>query len=49
MLIGFADDSTFIPERPSPGVKVAVAGSLILDLGRASEWCDLWEMKLNAS
>ena len=34
---------------PSPGVRVAVAESLILDLGRVSEWCDLLGMKLNAS
>ena len=34
---------------PSPGVRVTVAKSLIRDLGRVSEWCDLWEMKLNAS
>ena len=34
---------------PSPGVRVAVAKSLISDLGRVSEWCDLWGMKLNAS
>ena len=34
---------------PSPGVRVAVAESLIRDLGRVSEWCDLWDMKLNAS
>ena len=27
----------------SPGVRVAVAESLIRDLGRVSEWCDLWE------
>ena len=33
---------------PSPNVRVAVAESLIRDLGRVSEWCDLWEMKLNA-
>ena len=33
----------------SPGVRVAVAESLICDLGRVSEWCDLWRMKLNAS
>ena len=32
---------------PSPGVRVAVAESLIRDLGRVSEWCDLWGMKLN--
>ena len=31
------------------GVRVAVAESLIRDLGRVSEWCDLWGMKLNAS
>ena len=34
---------------PSPGVKVAVAESLIRDLGRVSEWCDLWGMEMNAS
>ena len=34
---------------PSPGVKVAVAESLIRDLSRVSEWCDIWGMKLNAS
>ena len=32
-----------------PGVRVAVAESLIRDLGRVSESCDLWGMKLNAS
>ena len=34
---------------PFPGVRVAVAESLIRDLGRVSEWCDLWGMKLNES
>ena len=34
---------------PSPGIRVAVAESLIRDLGRVSERCDLWGMKLNAS
>ena len=34
---------------PSPGVKVTVAESPISDLGRVSEWSDLYEMKLNAS
>ena len=48
-LIGYADDSTLMAVVPSPGVRVAVAESLIHDLGRASEWCDLWGMKLNAS
>ena len=40
-LIGYADDSTLMA--------VEVAESLIRDLGRVSEWCDLWEMKLNVS
>ena len=48
-LIGYADDSTLMAVVPSPGVSVAVAESLIRDLGRVSEWCDLWGMKLNAS
>ena len=48
-LIGYADDSTLMAVVPSTGVRVAVAESLIRDLGRVSEWCDLWGMKLNAS
>ena len=48
-LIGYADDSTLMAVVPSPGVKVAVAETLIHDLGRVSEWCDLWGMKLNVS
>ena len=34
---------------PFPGVRVTVAESVIRDLGRISEWCDLCGMKLNAS
>ena len=49
MLIGYADDSTLMAVVPSPGFRVAVSGSLIRDLSRVSEWCDLWGMKLNAS
>ena len=45
-LISYADDSTLMDIVPSPGVRVAVAESLIRDLGRVSEWCDLWGMKL---
>ena len=48
-LIGYADDSTLMAVVPSPGVRVAVAESLIPDLGRVSEWCNVWGMKLNAS
>ena len=48
-LVGYADDSTLIAVVPSPGVRVAVAESLIRDLGRVSEWCNLWGMKFNAS
>ena len=48
-MIGYADDSTLMAVVPSPGVRVAVAESLTRDLGRVSEWCDLWGMKLNAS
>ena len=48
-LISYADDSTFVAVVPSTGVRVAVAESLICDLGRVSEWCDIWGMKLNAS
>ena len=48
-LIGYADDPTLMAVVPSPGIRVTVAESLIHDLGRVSEWCDLWGMKLNAS
>ena len=48
-LIGYAYDSTLMTVVPSHGVRVAVAESLIRDLGRVSEWCDLRGMKLNAS
>ena len=48
-LIGYADDSTLMAVVLSPGVRVAVAESLIRDLGRVGESCDLWGMKLNVS
>ena len=48
-LIGYADDSTLMAVVIFTGVRVAVAESLISDLGRVNEWCDLWGMKLNAS
>ena len=41
MLMSYADDSTLMAVVSSPGVRVAVAESLIRDLGRVSEWCDL--------
>ena len=40
-LIGYADDSTLMAIVPSPGVRVTVAESLIRDLSRVSELCDL--------
>ena len=43
-LIGYANDSNLMAVVPSPGVRVAVAESLIRDLGRVREWCDLWGM-----
>ena len=48
-LIGYADDSTLMAVVPLLGVRVTVAESLIRDLGRVSEWCNLWGMKLNAT
>ena len=48
-LIGYADDSTLRAVVPSPGIRVTVTESLIHDLCRVSEWCDLSGMKLNAS
>ena len=46
-LISYADGSTLMAVVPSPAVRVTVAECLIRDLGRVSEWCDLWGMKLN--
>ena len=43
------NDSTLIAVVQSPGVRVAVAESLIRDHGKVSEWCDLRGMKWNAS
>ena len=48
-LISYADDSSLMAVVSSPGDRVTVEESLIHDLGRVSEWCDLWRMKLNAS
>ena len=48
-LIRYADDSTLMAVVQSSGIRVAVAESLIHDLGRVSEWCDLWGIKLNTS
>ena len=39
-LIGYADDFISMAVVPSSGIRVAVAESLIRDLGRVSEWCD---------
>ena len=40
-VMGYADDSTLMAVVPPPGVRVTGAESLIRDLGRVSEWCDL--------
>ena len=48
-LIGCADDFTLMADVPSPGIRVTETQSLIHDLGRVSEWCDLWGIKLNES
>ena len=48
-LFGYADDSTLVAVMPSPGERVAVSESMNRDLNRASVWCNLWGMKLNAS
>ena len=41
--------TTLMAVVPSPGLRVTVAESLIRDLNRVSEWCDLWGIKVNAS
>ena len=47
-LFCYADDSTLMAVVPSPRVRVTAAESLIRDLGRVGEWCDLWGLKLRA-
>ena len=39
----------FLLCHPQADPRVTIAESLIRDLGRVSEWCDLWRMKSNAS
>ena len=46
-LLGYADDSTLMAVVPSKGARVAVAESLIRDLGIVSEWCVLWVILLS--
>ena len=43
-LIGYADD--YFDGCCVPGDRVTVAELQIRDLGKISEWCDLWGMKL---
>ena len=48
-IVQIDDESTLMAFVRSPGVRVPVVESLIHDLGKISEWCDLWGRKLNAS
>ena len=48
-LYSYADDSTLVAGVPSTGERVAVSESMNRDLNRVSVWCNLWEMKQNAS
>ena len=43
-VISYEDESTFIAVLLFPGVIIAVAETLNRDLGKVSEWCDLWGM-----
>ena len=45
-LIGYADDSTLMDIVASTGVRITVAESVNRDLGKASEWCDHYGMKI---
>ena len=40
-LIGYADDSTLMVVVPFTCIRVTVAESMISELGRVSEWCDI--------
>ena len=48
-LIGDADASTIIAVTHSSFIGVPVAEFLNRDLGKVSEWCDLWMIKFNAT
>ena len=48
-LISYANDSTLMAVASSPSVRVTVVESLIRDLSRVSECCDLWGMMINSS
>ena len=48
-LIDYADDSSLMAALPSSGFRVTVAESPIRDLGKVSEWCNHWGIKLKAS
>ena len=45
-LISYADDPNLMAVMPPPGVRVIVTESLVRDLLRDGEWCDLWGMKM---
>ena len=47
--LGYAYVPTLVAVVPSRGVRVTLAESLIRDLGKVSEWCGLWGIKLTAS
>ena len=48
-LYSYADDSTLVAVVSSPLERTAVAESLNRDVHIVSEWCSLWEMRLNES
>ena len=41
-LIGYADESTLMDVVPFPAVRVTAAEFSKRNLGKVSEWCDLW-------
>ena len=47
-MVDYADRSTLIAVC-HPRALVTVAESLYRNLGKVSEWCDVWRMKLNMS
>ena len=48
-LYGYVDDSTLVAVVPSPAQRIDATESINRNLIRVSVWCDLWEMKRNAS
>ena len=49
MLVAYADDATLLAVVPSPDMRSVISDSLNRDLAEISEWCRLWDMKVDSN